>query len=80
MPQLIFDAVNIGNRALWPNCHHLLVQLRSPFAIIINRWTWCSYIGSAIRPKLKCTKCGGKAVGLIYSPETSTNAYRKASQ
>jgi len=24
-----------------------------------------------IRPKLKCTKCGGKAVGLIYTPDAS---------
>ena len=31
-----------------------------------------------IRPKLKCTKCGGKAVGLIYSPDTSPNSYGKA--
>jgi hypothetical protein len=28
-----------------------------------------------VRPKLKCTKCGGKAVGLIYTPDTSPNAY-----
>lgn len=24
-----------------------------------------------IRPKLKCKKCGGKSVGLIYTPDTS---------
>jgi hypothetical protein len=31
-----------------------------------------------IRPKLKCTKCGGKAVGRIYTPDTSPDAYGKA--
>ncbi|QKC83297.1 hypothetical protein [Mesorhizobium sp. NZP2077] len=24
-------------------------------------------------PKLKCAKCGGKQVGLIYSPDTTPN-------
>ena len=31
-----------------------------------------------LTPKLKCTKCGGKVVGLIYTPDTSRNAYGKA--
>src|SRR5436305_131571 len=35
-------------------------------------WEW------DIRPKLKCAKCGGKAVGLIYTPDMSPNAYGKA--
>jgi hypothetical protein len=26
-------------------------------------------------PKLKCAKCGGKRVGLIYTPDTRPNAY-----
>lgn len=32
-------------------------------------------------PKLKCSKCGGKDIGLILSPDTGTrgnNPYRKA--
>jgi len=29
-------------------------------------------------PKLKCAKCGSKRVGLIYTPDTSPNAYGKA--
>jgi hypothetical protein len=29
-------------------------------------------------PKLKCAKCGGKKVGLIYTPDTIPNAYGKA--
>ena len=29
-------------------------------------------------PKLKCAKCGSKNVGLIYTPDTTPNAYRKA--
>jgi hypothetical protein len=28
--------------------------------------------------KLKCAKCGGKRVSLIYTPDTSPNAYGKA--
>ena len=24
-----------------------------------------------LKPKLKCGKCGGKAIGLIYSPKTA---------
>jgi len=31
-------------------------------------------------PKLTCAKCGSKKVGLIYTPDTSPDAYRKASQ
>ncbi|MER9840544.1 hypothetical protein NKJ59_04730 [Mesorhizobium australicum] len=31
-----------------------------------------------IIPKLKCAKCGGKKVGLIYLPDASPNAYGKA--
>lgn len=26
-------------------------------------------------PKLKCAKCGGRSVGVIYTPDTSPNAY-----
>ncbi|MCP9234225.1 hypothetical protein NMG46_29210 [Mesorhizobium sp. LMG 17147] len=26
-------------------------------------------------PKLKCAKCGGKRVGMIYTPDTSPSAY-----
>ena len=29
-------------------------------------------------PKLKCAKCGSKRVGLIYTPDTTPNAYGKA--
>ena len=29
-------------------------------------------------PKLRCAKCGGKKVGLIYTPDTTPNAYGKA--
>ena len=29
-------------------------------------------------PKLRCAKCGGKKVGLIYTPDTTSNAYGKA--
>ncbi len=29
-------------------------------------------------PKLKCARCGGKKVGLIYTPDSSPNAYGKA--
>jgi hypothetical protein len=29
-------------------------------------------------PKPKCAKCGGKKVGLIYTPDTSPKAYGKA--
>ena len=29
-------------------------------------------------PKLKCAKCGSKKVGLIYTPDTTPNAYGKA--
>jgi hypothetical protein len=36
-----------------------------------------------LAPKLRCTKCGGKKVGLIYTPDTSrptswVNPYIKA--
>jgi hypothetical protein len=29
-------------------------------------------------PKLKCAKFGSKKVGLIYTPDTTPNAYGKA--
>jgi hypothetical protein len=29
-----------------------------------------------IIPKLKCAKCGGKRVGLIYTPDTSPNGLK----
>ncbi|ANN58683.1 hypothetical protein A9174_19325 [Mesorhizobium loti NZP2037] len=29
-------------------------------------------------PRLKCAKCGGRRVGVIYTPDTSPNAYGKA--
>ncbi|MDX8536001.1 hypothetical protein RFM23_00010 [Mesorhizobium abyssinicae] len=29
-------------------------------------------------PRLKCNRCGGTAVGVIYTPDTSRNAYGKA--
>lgn len=28
-----------------------------------------------IRPKLRCRKCGGNRVGLIYTPDTSPTGY-----
>lgn len=31
-------------------------------------------------PKLKCAKCGSKKVGLIFTPDTTPNAYGKASR
>lgn len=31
-----------------------------------------------ITPKLKCTKCGGRKVGLIYKPDSTPNGYGKA--
>ncbi|WP_258606572.1 hypothetical protein [Mesorhizobium sp. AR10] len=31
-------------------------------------------------PTLKCAMCGGKSVGLIYSPDSTPNAYRKATE
>ncbi|CAN7578278.1 hypothetical protein [Mesorhizobium sp. LjNodule214] len=30
--------------------------------------------------KLKCGRCGGRKVGLIYTPDTSPTGYRKATQ
>lgn len=30
-----------------------------------------------LKPKLKCGKCGGKAVGLIYSPSGNDERYPK---
>jgi hypothetical protein len=27
--------------------------------------------------KLKCSRCGGNKVGLIYTPDTSPSAYRE---
>lgn len=29
-------------------------------------------------PKLKCSRCGGVDAGLIYTPDTTPNAYGKA--
>jgi hypothetical protein len=59
-------------------CHHSqvldLAKLRDRFG------PDASAMADDLTPKLKCAKCGGKNVGLIYSPDTSPNAYRKASQ
>jgi hypothetical protein len=30
-----------------------------------------------LTPKLKCAKCGGKNVGLIYTPDSTPNACGK---
>ncbi|MGX9576283.1 hypothetical protein [Mesorhizobium sp. f-mel] len=31
-----------------------------------------------IIPKLRCARCRGKAVGLIYTPDTTPTGYAKA--
>ena len=58
------------------NHHHVLdlAKLRDRFGPDAPAIEW------DIRPKLRCGKCGGKAVsvGLIYSPDTSPNGYGKA--
>ena len=63
-------------------CHHApcnhhqlldLLKLRDRFGPDAPAMEW------DIRPKLKCGKCGGKAVGLIYSPDTTPRSpYREA--
>jgi hypothetical protein len=62
-------------------CHHApcnhsqkldVVKLRDRFGPDAPAMEW------DIRPKLRCAKCGGKKVGLIYTPDTTPNAYGKA--
>ena len=45
------DAVNISNRAVWPNCHHLLVQPKSPSRATSIVCQWFADRGIAARLK-----------------------------
>ena len=62
-------------------CHHApcnhhqvldLVKLRDRFG------PHAPAMADDLIPKLKCAKCGSKRVGLIYTPDTTPNAYGKA--
>ncbi|MFB9983039.1 hypothetical protein ACFSQQ_28590 [Mesorhizobium kowhaii] len=57
-------------------CHHSqrldLPKLRDRFGPDAPAMEW------DIRPKLRCKKCNGNDVGLIYTPDSSPNAYGKA--
>jgi|EndMetStandDraft_8_1072994.scaffolds.fasta_scaffold222322_3 hypothetical protein len=57
-------------------CHHKqtlnLAKLRDRFGPDAPAMEW------DIRPKLHCNKCDGNDVGLIYTSDTSPNAYGKA--
>ena len=57
-------------------CHHSqkldLAKLRDRFG------PDAPSLADDLIPNLKCAKCGGKKVGLIYTPDTTPNAYGKA--
>jgi hypothetical protein len=57
-------------------CNHSqvldLVKLRVRFGPDAPAMEW------NLKPKLKCAVHGGRKVGLIYTPDTSPNAYGKA--
>ncbi|MER8745998.1 hypothetical protein NKH54_23360 [Mesorhizobium sp. M1004] len=59
-----------------PACHHKrvldLAKLRDGFGPDAPAMEW------DIRPKLRCKKCNGNDVGLIYTPDTSPTGYGKA--
>jgi hypothetical protein len=59
-----------------PPCNHNqvldLVKLRDRFG------PDAPAMSADLIPKLRCAKCGGKKVGLIYAPDTRPNAYGKA--
>lgn len=65
------------------HCHHApcnhsqkldLVKLRDRFG------PDAPAMADDLTPKLKCAKCDGKRVGLIYTPDITPNAYRKATE
>jgi hypothetical protein len=49
-----------------------LVKLRDRFGPDAPAMEW------DLKPKLKCSRCGGNKVGLIYTPDTCPNAYGRA--
>ncbi|WP_258122527.1 hypothetical protein [Mesorhizobium onobrychidis] len=57
-------------------CHHRqvldLVKLRDRFGPDAPAMEW------DFKSKLKCSRCGGNKVGLIYTPDTSPTGYGKA--
>lgn len=58
------------------SCHHNqvldLTKLRDRFGPDAPAMT------DDLAPKLKCAKCGGKAVGLIYTPDSTPPSGRSA--
>ena len=58
-----------------PACHHKqeldLVKIRGRFGADAPAMEW------DIRPKLRCKKCNGNDVGLVYTPDTSPTGYGK---
>ncbi|WP_292174908.1 hypothetical protein [Mesorhizobium sp.] len=60
----------------WSPCNHSqkldLAQLRDRYG------PDSPAMADDLIPKLKCNRCGGTAVGVIYTPDTRPNAYGKA--
>jgi hypothetical protein len=75
---LIDDKMTVTAHSHNSACHHNqaldLAKLRDRFG------PDAPAMADDLTPKLKCARCGGKKVGLIYSPDTTPNAYRKACQ
>ncbi|AZO52094.1 hypothetical protein EJ073_28740 [Mesorhizobium sp. M4B.F.Ca.ET.058.02.1.1] len=60
----------------WSPCNHSqklnLAQLRDRYG------PDAPAMADDLIPKLKCHRCGGTDVGVIYTPDTSPNAYGRA--
>ncbi|WP_292167178.1 hypothetical protein [Mesorhizobium sp.] len=60
----------------WSPCNHSqkldLAQLRDRYG------PDAPAMADDLISKLKCNRCGGTAVGVIYTPDTKPDAYRKA--
>ncbi|MBM2712810.1 hypothetical protein JQK88_16520 [Mesorhizobium caraganae] len=73
---LIDDKMKVTAHCHNPACHHNqeldLAKRRDRLGSDAPAMEW------DIRPKLLCKKCEGNKVGLIYTPDTSPNAYAKA--
>ncbi|MER9167683.1 hypothetical protein NKI12_09910 [Mesorhizobium australicum] len=74
--RLIDDKMTVTAHCHHSPCNHSqkldLVNLRDRFG------PEAPAMADDIIPKLKCAKCGGKKIGLIYKPDSRPNAYGKA--